>query len=221
MTASIDMTGRVCGELTVVARAGVDAHGKALWECLCSCGESASIEGGKLRKGHTRSCGHLNRTGSQRRPALERFLEKIAPGENGCIVWVGGLNGAGYGQFYEGRTSTDQTGKGYAHRWAYKHYVGPIPEGLHLDHLCRNRACVNVNHLEPVTLRENLLRGVGPSARHAQKTHCPAGHAYSGDNLRISPSTGARFCRACARNHAANARAQKRKSKNNGSQPLD
>lgn len=132
------------------------------------------------------------------RPALERFAEKIALRDDGCIEWIGGLNGVGYGQFYKGRTSLNETGKTYAHRWSYEYHVGPIPEGLHLDHLCRNRACCNPEHLEPVTPGENVLRGVGGSAMNARKTHCPAGHPLSGDNLRVA-SGNERHCRECER----------------------
>ena len=139
--------------------------------------------------------------GMIRRPAIDRFVEKTRIDESGCIVWTGGLNGVGYGQFYVGRKSLDQTGKGYAHRWAYETFVGPIPEGMHIDHLCRTRACVNPDHLEPVTIRENLLRGDGPSAQHSKKTHCPKGHEYAGDNLYVSPK-GMRFCRRCGRDQA-------------------
>ena len=140
--------------------------------------------------------------GSVLRPAFDRFSEKIAAGENCCIVWTGGLNGAGYAQFYVGRTSLAETGKSYGHRWAYEYFIGPIPAGMHLDHLCRNRRCVNPYHLEPVTVRENLLRGEGPSAVHAVKTHCPAGHAYAGENLYVHPRKGYRVCRACGRDRA-------------------
>lgn len=77
-------------------------------------------------------------------------------------------------------------------------HKGPIPEGLVIDHLCRNRGCVNPDHLEAVTQRENILRGEGLAAANARKTHCPKGHPYSGENLYVVPSSGRRQCRICA-----------------------
>lgn len=153
-----------------------------------------------------------NRLGSVLRPALDRFAEKVALADSGCIEWLGGLNGVGYGQFYVGRTSLEQTGKTYAHRWSYEYHVGPIPEGLHIDHLCRNPLCVNPEHLEPVTPRENMLRGNAPAALHAKKTHCPAGHPYSGDNLYVHPTLGQRVCRTCGRIRAAEKRKRQKKA---------
>lgn len=85
-----------------------------------------------------------------------------------------------------------------AHRVVYEELVGPIPDGLMLDHLCRVRHCVNPEHLEPVTNRENVLRGEGHSAKAARATHCLKGHPYAGENLRIL-SNGWRRCRACHR----------------------
>lgn len=87
--------------------------------------------------------------------------------------------------------------KGYAHRVYYEARFGPIPAGLQLDHLCRNRGCVNPDHLEPVTCRENLMRGHTVAAANAKKTHCNAGHALAGDNLRVWK--GKRYCIVCQR----------------------
>lgn len=83
-----------------------------------------------------------------------------------------------------------------AHRFAYEALVGPIPPGKELDHLCRNRPCVNPDHVEPVTTAVNVLRGVGPTARAARATHCPQGHPYDEQNTRVRPD-GSRACRRC------------------------
>lgn len=96
------------------------------------------------------------------------------------------------------------------HRFAYEVFVGSVPDGLALDHLCRQRACCNPEHLEPVTIRENLLRGETSTAENAAKTHCHAGHPLSGANLYIRPDGQAqRGCRTCRR--AASARSDRRR----------
>ena len=126
-------------------------------------------------------------------PPELRFAAKTVLLDDGCIQWTGSKSSTGYGTFYNGHGSSVM-----AHRWAYEHHVGPIPDGHRLDHLCRNRACVNPEHLEPVTQRQNLMRGDTIPAANAAKTHCPQGHPYSGDNLYVPPgASNNRHCRAC------------------------
>lgn len=201
----LNLAGQTFGQLTAISIAQRGSGSRVKWLCQCSCGAEAIVDSSKLRSGHTKSCGCIHR------PAIERFNKKTTPGANGCIEWTGGLNGAGYGQFYvgtstPGRRAEGETGKGYAHRWSYEYHVGPIPQGMHLDHLCRNRKCVNPAHLEPVTIGENLLRGVGPSAVNARKTHCESGHPLSGENLYTHPTKNMRRCRECDRRRIQNAR---------------
>lgn len=94
------------------------------------------------------------------------------------------------------------------HCWAYEAWVGPIPDGTELDHLCRVPACCRPSHLDPVTHRENLLRGVGASAQNARKTHCPRSHPLDGDNLYVS--NGKRRCRICTLEQNARSAARSR-----------
>ncbi len=109
-----------------------------------------------------------------------------------CWVWAGVRDSGGYGH-------TRINGRQYrAHRVAYELFVGVIPEGMHVDHLCRNRACINPDHMELVTPRENVLRGVGISAENARKTACIHGHLFDAANTYVS-KTGRRQCRECHR----------------------
>lgn len=120
-----------------------------------------------------------------------------------CWEWNGPRTEGGYGTAY-GTT---------AHRWVYRCLIGPIPPGLQLDHVkargCRSRACVNPDHLEPVTCRENLMRGDTVTAARAAQTHCVRGHALDEANTRIRPN-GTRACRACSRDDARQYAARRR-----------
>lgn len=122
---------------------------------------------------------------------IDRFRAKFQVTPEGCWQWTAYKNADGYGMFsaHHGRPER-------AHRVAYRLFVGPIPPGLELDHLCRNRACVNPAHLEPVEKRENIMRGVGRGAKNATKTHCRNGHEYTPENT-YTTSRGWRACRTC------------------------
>lgn len=121
----------------------------------------------------------------------ERFNEKYVVQPDGCWRWTAYIGTTGYAEM-----GVDYR-KCKAHRVAYELFVGPIPDGLVLDHLCRNRWCVNPDHLEPVTHRENLLRGVGPTATNAVKTHCKRGHSLHDAYLNRGKRGVMRECREC------------------------
>ncbi|KKN63763.1 hypothetical protein LCGC14_0498670 [marine sediment metagenome] len=123
--------------------------------------------------------------------AFERFLAKIDIVDD-CWVWTGSKRGRGYGGFWFNRHQV------YVHRFAYQVYIGPIPEGLQIDHLCRNLVCINPQHLEVVTQKENIFRGENFTAINAAKTHCPQGHPYDLFNTYFSLE-GERKCRICRR----------------------
>ena len=130
-----------------------------------------------------------------------RFLLKIgAPDSNACWPWIGTIRPDGYGTFGINKGNKMWIKAAYAHRVAYVMLVGKLPNNRTLDHLCRNRACVNPAHLEPVTHKVNCLRGTSPFANNARKQFCPKGHPLSGPNLKIDKcKTGAkRRCRICA-----------------------
>lgn len=131
------------------------------------------------------------------RPTLhDRMFSYVEKVPGGCWLWRGTIEASGYGRVGIGRTKNFM-----AHRVMYEMLVGPIPDGLQLDHLCRVRACVNPNHLEAVTPRVNSLRSENLCAQRARKTHCPKGHPYSGENLVITRQ-GHRICRECRRRSA-------------------
>ena len=137
----------------------------------------------------------------RRRKSLhDRFFEKVK--KENCWLWTAKKEKAGYGRF------SIRDHEFAAHRVSYQLLKGDIPDGFTLDHTCKNPSCVNPDHLEPVTMQINLLRGNTFQARNASKTHCPRGHPYNGDNL-LKQKYGGRECRAC-RLAARIAKSQKR-----------
>lgn len=133
-----------------------------------------------------------------------RFWAKVESDTNGdCWLWLGHRTDKGYGRMsVDGRLVR-------VHRLAYEHFVGPIPNGLQIDHLCRNRACVKPSHLEPVTNRENTLRGVNFIAQQARRTHCINGHEFTPENTRPRKDHPGRDCRTC--NYLKNKRREQAK----------
>lgn len=125
-------------------------------------------------------------------PPSDRFAKKYRVAESGCWEWLGGTNGHGYGTFMVAK----RLPRAYAHRYSYELHVGPIPAGLQIDHLCRNRSCVNPAHLEVVTCLENLMRSEHPHFKTARTGVCQRGHDMS--DAYVGPN-GHRRCRECAR----------------------
>lgn len=119
------------------------------------------------------------------------FWAKVDKGDGtGCWNWTA-TKTRGYGMLrvHGGQMS--------AHRFSYLLHHGAIPDGADVDHLCRNHSCVNPAHLEAVTHRENVIRGISPLARQAAMTECGKGHPFTSENTYVIPSTGARVCRTC------------------------
>lgn len=147
---------------------------------------------------------------SRPKPVAERFWRYVQKTET-CWTWTGERARHGYGVLNIGERRV------FAHRISYEMHIGSIPDGLIIDHLCRNTSCVNPDHLEAVTNRVNVLRGVGPSAKNAVKTHCLNGHEFTPTNtLRQPPNwlegPDRRGCRECKRKRNRDA-AQARRAK--------
>ncbi len=142
-----------------------------------------------------------------RNAPLEERLPFLIDKSGDCWTWKLTPRADGYGRtHWRGRSRQ-------AHCAVYEMLVGPIPEGRELDHLCRNRICVNPAHLEPVTHRVNCLRGESPAAHNARKTHCKRGHSFNEANTYFARD-GSRHCRICHRDLERRLRSERKGSQN-------
>lgn len=132
----------------------------------------------------------------------DRFYAKIKRSDK-CWEWTASILANGYGQFHAPSTTL-------AHRFSYELHKGPIPDGLVIDHLCRNRRCVNPEHLEAVPQRVNLLRGETLNASEVMRSTCPSGHPYDVANTRLY--RGRRVCKSCEAPKSARHRARQREA---------
>ena len=170
---------------------------------------------GRLREAATRKPRDGNGARRARKSRTPEPMEQriwrrcVIDTTTGCLLWQGRvMPKEGYGVM--SCLSNGRYAPKLVHRLSYETFVGPIPAGLHIDHLCRVRNCVNPNHLEPVTSRQNTLRSpIAQAAIHARKTHCINGHEFTDDNTARSKK-GDRICRACCRERAARANAKRR-----------
>ena len=192
--------------------------------CHCGCGRKTNLAtypikryGMKIGDPFRYICGHNGRTkesikhlskarnkwiakSRDRKKHLKDFWSKVVK-KKGCWEWKGTVDKPGYSIIFICGKSTK------AHRFSWELHNGKIPDGLTIDHLCRNRACVNPAHLEPVTHRENIIRGISPVAENAKKTHCKYGHPFDDKNTYFL--RGHRQCRICQ--NEATKRYRKRK----------
>lgn len=173
----VDMTGQRYGHLVAVAPAGVSRSNAMRWQFRCDCGSDFIAPGSNVRRGHTISCGcyrveNGRRPGGRRPngysrvPVEGRLWPRVVEDPSGCWLWTGAKNQHGYGVLSIPGAKANNFKKKYVHRLSWELLRGEIPDGLHLDHLCRTPSFLNPWHLDPVTHAENMRRG---AAARAQK----------------------------------------------------
>lgn len=143
--------------------------------------------------------------------AKERFYASVIPLADGCWLWVGGQGDDGYGKFWNGSAHEG------VYRFALRVLRGVDVRGRDVDHLCRRPSCANPDHLEAVTHRVNLLRGISPAAINARKTHCKHGHEFSPENTMLD-NQGKRRCRRC--DYERNKRSRRRRGQKERVHPI-
>ncbi|KKN27705.1 hypothetical protein LCGC14_0861810 [marine sediment metagenome] len=202
----------VIGNIKTAKQLGRRGSYKYVWKVCESCDHSRWVTIDNSKNGGSQICQICNAKRNllnvkhpgiyPRIPFVDRFWAKVKKTDS-CWNWCGSINKVtGYGQIQiDGKLEL-------VHVAAYKLTGSLIPEGRELDHLCRNRACVNPDHLEPVTHRENVLRGINVCATNAKATHCPRGHPYDSTNTYRRPD-GGRDCKICQRVRANNFRLSK------------
>lgn len=184
--------------------------------CCSDCGvDRIALSEGRLRRGRCGTCyqrflreskaaGTFEPIQGPPLLPLRRVFEKVIAGPFGCAIWTGECGSGGYGVLLVAGRRT------MTHRVAYEVMVGPIPDGMLIDHTCHNRdascpggmqclhrRCLNPFHLEPVTSQENTLRSsLTLAGKNTRKTHCYRGHEFTPENTRILAS-GRRACRVC------------------------
>lgn len=182
---SISCTGRQCAARAV---------------CQCECGNIAEVDLAELRRGCATSCQQCGSRNRRRTPLEARLWPRINKTAS-CWLWTGSVARSGYaGISLGGRQGPKQP----VHRVVYELLKGPIPDGLHLDHLCRVRHCCNPDHLEPVTPAENLRRGEHPHFVASREGRCIRGHAMTPDNAGRKGQK--HYCRQCQRDYRATER---------------
>lgn len=167
-----------------------NTHSNGIFVVCAECGAGLTRPYSRVKRSVRQFCdNYCHANYRKNHPSIstdDRFDEKVDRRENGCWEWIGYIEKTtGYGRFYD-----DNRVVNGAHRYAYRRAKGEIPEGMVIDHLCRNRKCVNPNHLEAVSVGENIRRGASPSIHLSRVQVCARGHAYAEHSY---------YCRACER----------------------